>query len=63
MKYCKDCKWCDVRLVWCNSPKRPTVPDMVTGESLASQSNPYDLRAYDIWCGPEAKWFEPKEAK
>ena len=71
MKFCKDCKWCcaDGGFFW-----RSVTPNakcgyvknnrnvMVTGDIRDSRDFCSINRGCEHLCGPDAKWFEPKEA-
>lgn len=69
MKLCKDCKYCDGGL--CRSPKNLAI-DRSTGEkvvrwiSFCSVHRSGGLASFILAvpfriCGPQGKWFEPKE--
>lgn len=62
MKLCKDCKW--YRRKYSSSGFRydhGCTFDPVTGPSRYCTDSAYENRANVASCGPDAKWFEPKE--
>jgi len=72
MKYCKDCKWLvpspdfadaarKAEYSKCCSPKARV--DMVSGEPIVVYCSSQRNAVYaSETCGPDAQWFEPKEA-
>lgn len=69
-KLCKDCRHFHVAAHTCSSPNRyETVEryDLVLGKRTASEPRNVPLscmglRALKDECGPDGKWFEPRES-
>ena len=61
-KFCVDCKHCreGTLSTLCESPKNATKVDLVTGKSESVQCRYARISMLAGFCGPEAKFFEPK---
>jgi hypothetical protein len=60
MKFCKDCKhWSEGPDKYLDACLANPVLDPVRGGEIYRIA--YDSRGRDYECGPDAKWFEPKE--
>lgn len=63
LKFCKDCKHSsigDPEYARCNAPQRVIGVNLVTGSPKFAISFCENARVSDTFCGPDAKWFEPR---
>jgi len=64
VKYCKDCKFFSIehKQGVCSCPNVPKVIDPVFGVPVFGDCRNFCAALRLMKCGPDAKWFEPKEA-
>ena len=70
MRFCKDCRRCSMGMEWtCTSPEAlaleiaASVEYRVTGILMTQPPKCIDARGTGSFCGPQAKFFEPKEGE